>query len=141
MGPALAGMVSFARACKGLSNQPIFFHGFVIKRQGSGQGRSHATSLNIMNRMERIQLFNSQRMKWCCTDYGTTPYELASKLNIPLATMERVLRGEDGLTFHQLSKIASFFGRGVLFFLEPGPVVATRGHTSAFRPLADHTPA
>ncbi|CCD30026.1 conserved hypothetical protein [Candidatus Glomeribacter gigasporarum BEG34] len=93
-----------------------------------------------MNRMERIQLINSQRMKWCCTDYGTTPYELASKLNIPLATMERVLRGEDGLTFLQLSKIASFFGRGVLFFLEPGPVDATQVHTPAFRTLANQKP-
>src|SRR5260364_62035 len=102
MGHPLAWMVSCASACQGVSNQPIFFDWFVIKSEGSGQVRSHATSLNIMIRMERIQLIISQRMKWCCTDYGTTPYELASKLNIPLATMERVLRGEDGLTFLQL---------------------------------------
>src|SRR5260363_21670 len=54
--------------------------------------------------------------------------------------LERVLRGEDGLTFLQLSKIASFFGRGVLFFLEPGPVDATQVHTPAFRTLANQKP-
>src|SRR5260363_142748 len=70
--------------------------------------------------MERIQLINSQRMEWCCTDYGTTPYELASKLNIPLATMERVLRGEDGLTFLQLSKIASFLAEACFSFWSQG---------------------
>src|SRR5260364_282218 len=90
--------------------------------------------------MERIQLINSQRMEWCCTDYGTTPYELASKLNIPLATMERVLRGEDGLTFLHLSKNASFFGRGVLFVREPVPVHAIQIHPPAFRSLTSPKP-
>src|SRR5260364_193936 len=90
--------------------------------------------------MERIQLINSQRMEWCCTDYGTTPYELASKLNIPLATVERVLRGEDGLTVLQLSKIASFFGRGVRFFLETGPADPTQAHPPALSTLANQKP-
>lgn len=36
--------------------------------------------------------------------------------------MARVMAGESGLTFSQLSKVASYFGRGTLFFLEPGPL-------------------
>ncbi len=50
------------------------------------------------------------------------------------------MAGEGGLTFFQLSEIAHFFGRGVLFFLEPGPVDATQVHTTAFRTLANQKP-
>lgn len=54
--------------------------------------------------------------------------------------MERVLAGESGLTFSQLSKVASHFGRGALFFLEPGPVDEAQVHTAAFRTLANQKP-
>ncbi|UAW64084.1 ImmA/IrrE family metallo-endopeptidase [Mycoavidus sp. HKI] len=90
--------------------------------------------------MELIQSINSERIIWCCADHGTTPGELASAVGILPATMERVLAGEHGLTFPQLSKVASFFGRGALFFLEPGPVDETQVHTAAFRTLANQKP-
>lgn len=44
------------------------------------------------------------------------------------------------MTFNQLSKVASYFGRGVLFFLEPGPVSDDAVHSSAFRTLANKKP-
>ena len=53
---------------------------------------------------------------WCCADYGITPGDLASELNIAASSIERVMVGEDGITFSQLRKIAEYFGRGVLFF-------------------------
>ncbi len=90
--------------------------------------------------MELIQSINSEKITWCCADHGTTPGKLASAVGISLATMERVLTGERGLTFPQLSKVASFFGRGALFFLEPGPVDETQVHTAAFRTLANQKP-
>ncbi|MGF6641727.1 ImmA/IrrE family metallo-endopeptidase [Paraburkholderia sp. MM6662-R1] len=90
--------------------------------------------------MERIQSINPERIAWCCADLGTTPGDLASEIGIAQATMDRVIAGEGGLTFAQLSKLAGFFGRGALFFLEPGPVDETLAHTPAFRTLANQKP-
>jgi len=90
--------------------------------------------------MERIQSINAERINWCCADYGITPGDLASEVNIALASMERVMAGEDGITFNQLRHIADYFGRGVLFFLESGPVDEARVHTPQFRTLANQKP-
>lgn len=90
--------------------------------------------------MERIQSINPERIAWCCADYGITPELLARELGIADASIERVMQGEDGITFNQLRKVAEFFGRGVLFFLEAGPVDATQVHTAQFRTLANQKP-
>lgn len=90
--------------------------------------------------MERIQLINPDRIAWCCADHGITPEMLASELDIAKASMERVMAGEAGLTFGQLRKIADYFGRGVLFFLETTPVTDELVHTAQFRTLANQKP-
>ena len=90
--------------------------------------------------MERIQSINPERIAWCCADYGITPELLALELGIAHASIERLMRGEDGITFSQLRKVAEFFGRGVLFFMEEGPVDATQVHTAQFRTLANQKP-
>lgn len=72
--------------------------------------------------MERIQSINAARIEWCCADHGMTPDALAREVGIAPASLAKALSGESGLTFKQLRKIAAFFGRGTLFFLEPGPV-------------------
>ena len=90
--------------------------------------------------MERIQSINSERIEWCCADRGMTPGELASRLDISEDTVRRVMDGRDGMTFGQLQKMAGYFGRGVLFFLETGPVDEARIHTSQFRTLANQKP-
>src|SRR5450759_492276 len=90
--------------------------------------------------MERIQSINPERIEWCCADYGITPGDLASELNIAASSIERVIEGEDGITFSQLRKIAEYFGRGILFFLESGPVDEAQVHTPQFRTLANQKP-
>jgi transcriptional regulator with XRE-family HTH domain len=79
--------------------------------------------------MERIQSINPERIAWCCADHGITPGELASELGIAAASMEHLMAGQDSITFNQLRKIAEYFGRGMLFFLEAGPVDETKVHT------------
>jgi Zn-dependent peptidase ImmA (M78 family)/transcriptional regulator with XRE-family HTH domain len=96
-------------------------------------------SLKISN-MERIQSINPERIAWCCADHGITPSDLAFELNIATTSIERVMAGEDGLTFNQLRKIAEYFGRGVLFFLESGMVDGAQVHTAQFRTLANQKP-
>jgi Zn-dependent peptidase ImmA (M78 family)/transcriptional regulator with XRE-family HTH domain len=92
--------------------------------------------------MERIHSINPDRIAWCCADFGITPEQLAAEINISTATIEKVLSRSEGsgLTFNQLSKLAAFFGRGVLFFMEQTPVEPERVHTSAFRTLANQKP-
>jgi len=90
--------------------------------------------------MERIQSINPQRIAWCCADNGISPGDLASQLDIAAGSMERVMAGQDGMTFNQLRKVAEYFGRGVLFFLEQGPVDEALVHTLQFRTLANQKP-
>ena len=44
------------------------------------------------------------------------------------------------MTFNQLRKVAEYFGRGVLFFMEDGPVDEMQVHTPQFRTLANQKP-
>ena len=90
--------------------------------------------------MERVQSINPQRIAWCCADHGISADDLARELDIAAVNIQRVMAGEDGLTFNQLRKIAGYFGRGVLFFLEPGPVDEAQVHTPQFRTLANQKP-
>lgn len=87
--------------------------------------------------MERVSAINLGRIIWCCAESGVTLESLGSKLGIAAANIELLKVGEDALTFNQLRKIASYFGRGVLFFLEPDPVDESRVHTPQFRTLAN----
>ncbi|MDD2768834.1 MAG: ImmA/IrrE family metallo-endopeptidase [Methylococcus sp.] len=90
--------------------------------------------------MERIRSINPHRIAWCCAEEGITTDTLASELRIAPGSMQRVMSGEDGLTFNQLRNIAGYFGRGVLFFLEADPVDAAHVHTAQFRTLANQKP-
>lgn len=93
-----------------------------------------------MTRMERIQSINPDRIAWCCADLGITPDQLAVETGIAAATMEHVMARKDGMTFNQLRKVADHFGRGVLFFLEEGPVDEAQVHSPQFRTLANQKP-
>ncbi len=90
--------------------------------------------------MYRIQSSNPERILWCCADYGITPCELAAALGIAPGSIERLMAVEDGITFNQLRKVADFFGCGVLFFLEDGPVDAAQVHTTQFRTQTNQKP-
>lgn len=90
--------------------------------------------------MERIQSINLDRILWCCADRGITPEVMAADLGMGTATLDRLLHAREGLTLAQLRKVAEYFGRGLLFFLDPAPVQAEQVHTPAFRSLANQKP-
>jgi Zn-dependent peptidase ImmA (M78 family) len=91
--------------------------------------------------MERIHSINPERIAWCCDDNGVTLDVLAAEVGVSLASLNRIMEGENvGLTFGQLSKIARYFGRGVLFFLEHTAINAEKVHTPEFRTLANQKP-
>ena len=90
--------------------------------------------------MERVHSINPERIAWCCADFRITLDHLAAETDVAAPSLERVMAGEDALTFNQLRKIAVFFGRGVLFFLEPGSVDEAQVRTPQFRTLANQKP-
>lgn len=93
-----------------------------------------------MSTAEKIQGINSERIQWCCDEYGVSLGDLAHQLNIAMPTLERARAGEAALSVNQLSHIARFFNRGVLFFLETEPVNETKLHSTQFRTLANQKP-
>lgn len=90
--------------------------------------------------MERIQSINLARIDWCCADHDMTRDELARELDIASASFTKVMAGEVGLTFNQLRKLADFFGRSILFFMEQGPVNEAEVHSPQFRTLSNQKP-
>lgn len=90
--------------------------------------------------MERIQSINAQRIRWCSDDLGIALDELAAKAGISHDTFQKVMDGEDGITFNQLRRLAVALNRGALFFLEPGTVVDEQIHTPQFRTIANQKP-
>lgn len=90
--------------------------------------------------MERIRSINVSRIDWCLADRGMTHDELAIEIDIAPTTLEKMFGGEVGLTYNQLRKLAAFFGRGTLFFLQPGPVDEAAVHSPQFRTLANQKP-
>lgn len=90
--------------------------------------------------MERIKSINPSRIAWCCADHGISTEQLAVICGIAPASMNRVMLGEDGITFNQLRNLAEYFGRGVMFFLEDTPVDDEQVHTPQFRSLANQKP-
>lgn len=72
--------------------------------------------------MDRIKNVNFSRLEWCCHELGIAVDGLAHECNVPPTSIDLARTGKPSFTFNQLRKIASFLGRGVLFFLETGDV-------------------
>lgn len=87
--------------------------------------------------MPKIESVNPDRIKWCCVDRGITIAELARAVGLAPAKLEAVVNREGSLSLGNLEHIAEFFGRGVLFFLDPDPVESRLVHTPQFRTLAN----
>ncbi len=90
--------------------------------------------------IRRLEAINPERIQWCCDDHGIDIATLATETNINNDTLQRTLNQGYGLTFNQLQKVANYFGRGVLFFLEPDPVNEEVAHSAHFRTLANQKP-
>lgn len=86
--------------------------------------------------MERIEV-NGARIGWCCQDRGISPADLARAVGLEPDLIADAIAGHRGLTYRQLKAVADYFGRGVLFFAEPGNVEADEVHTPQFRSLAN----
>jgi Zn-dependent peptidase ImmA (M78 family) len=89
---------------------------------------------------ERIAGVNRSRVEWCCDEHHLSVAELFAHLKISDQTRDDFLHNGPALTFLQLEKIADYFDRGVLFFLEAGAVDPERAHSPQFRTIANQKP-
>lgn len=88
-----------------------------------------------------INAINPERIQWCCNDHRITVSDLAKISKIAQTTFTGMMEGKNGLTFNQLQKIARHFNRGVLFFLEQGPINDEYVYSSQFRTIANQKPS
>lgn len=86
--------------------------------------------------MERIENINVQRIQWCCEFAHITTDDLAHAVGIAPSTINGLLDGSNSLTYNQLRKIANYFHRGILFFLE-GAQPSENLFSTAFRTIAN----
>lgn len=73
-------------------------------------------------------------------DRGLTVAEVAAGSGVPESAIYGVLDADRGLTVNQLRALGEYFDRGMLFFLEEGPVDEAAVHTPQFRTLAQQKP-
>lgn len=90
--------------------------------------------------MSKVTSVNRNRVLWCCEDRNITVSELADIIKIPTSKLAAILKGNEEFSVSQLKKIATFFNKGLLFFLESGPVDETRLRTAGFRTLSNENP-
>ncbi len=90
--------------------------------------------------MARVSSVNIDRVLWCCNDRGINIHELAGAIKVAPETLIPILRGEGEFSLSHLKKIAKFFNKGLLFFLESEPVDENRLRTAGFRTLANDNP-
>lgn len=90
--------------------------------------------------MERITTINRDRIRWCADERGVSIEDVAAESGVPAKALAKLMDDGTGLTFPQLRKLADYFGRGALFFLDPGPVDEERVHTVQYRTLTNQKP-
>ncbi|NHZ85144.1 MAG: ImmA/IrrE family metallo-endopeptidase [Planctomycetia bacterium] len=90
--------------------------------------------------MERVRNINPQRIVWNCKEFGITPEILSEQLRISWDNLEKTMQGDEGITVNQLRKIADYFERGILFFLDDKPVNEDIIYTLQFRTLTGQKP-
>ncbi len=90
--------------------------------------------------MDRIESINRERIRWCANERGLSINDVAVEAGIPTRALDSLLEDGTGLTFAQLRKLADYFGRGTLFFLDNGPVDEEIVHTAQYRTLTNRKP-
>lgn len=90
--------------------------------------------------MDRIESINRDRIRWCAADRGISLDDLPAEAGVPAKAFAKLMEDGTGLTFPQLRKLADYFGRGALFFLDQGPVDESRVHSVQYRTLTNQKP-
>ncbi len=93
-----------------------------------------------MSTKKNIVYINPDRLQWCCNQIGITISDLYSKVKVNEEKLAKAMNGEKSLTINQLKKLAIFFNRSLLFFLNPGPIKEEKIYSPQFRTINNQKP-
>ncbi|CAC9515064.1 hypothetical protein [uncultured Gammaproteobacteria bacterium] len=89
--------------------------------------------------MEKIAL-NPNRLQWCMDTSDMDIASLSDNVSIAKATLEQAMDSQAALSVNQLEKLAEFFKRSLLFFLDPSEVQEQKIYSLQFRTINNQKP-
>jgi len=89
--------------------------------------------------MEKIQI-NPNRLQWCCDTLGIDIDSLSKDISISHQTLEQAMKSQAVLSVKQLEKIANFFKRSLLFFIDPSKIQEEKIYSVQFRTINNQAP-
>lgn len=89
--------------------------------------------------MEKIAI-NPNRLQWCMNTIGVNLDGLSSGAHIAKQTLEKVMENQAALSVNQLEKIANYFKRSLLFFLDPNEAREEKIYSPQFRTINNQKP-
>ncbi len=89
--------------------------------------------------MEKIAI-NPNRLQWCMNTIGVDLDDLSLEVHIAKQTLEQVMENQTALSVNQLEKIANYFKRSLLFFLDPSEAREEAIYSPQFRTINNQKP-
>ncbi|MCF6309452.1 MAG: ImmA/IrrE family metallo-endopeptidase [Sulfurimonas sp.] len=89
--------------------------------------------------MEKIQI-NPSRLQWCCNTLDIDIDYLSIHIKIAKQTLEQAMQNQAVLSVKQLEKIANFFKRNLLFFIDPSEIQENKIYSIQFRTINNQEP-
>jgi len=89
--------------------------------------------------MEKIAL-NPNRLQWCMDTAELDIASLSTRVSIAMTTLEQAMASQAVLSVNQLEKLANYFKRSLLFFLEPSDVQEQKIYSTQFRTINNQKP-
>lgn len=83
---------------------------------------------------------NPERLQWCCDIFGINSRELHADIDIAESTFKKAIDGKEVLSVNQLEKLAKFFNRSLLFFINSNPVNNSLVYSPQFRTINNEKP-
>jgi len=89
--------------------------------------------------MEKITI-NPNRLQWCMNTLEIDLKVLSLDVHIAKHTLDKVMENQQVLSVNQLEKIANYFKRSLLFFLDPNEVSEEKIYSPQFRTINNQKP-
>ncbi len=89
--------------------------------------------------MEKIAI-NSKRLQWCMNTIEIDIDRLSAEIHIAKQTLEKAMANQEILSVKQLEKLANYFKRSLLFFLDPSEVQEEKIYSPQFRTINNQRP-
>ncbi len=89
--------------------------------------------------MEKLAI-NPNRLQWCMNTVDVNLDDLSLEVHIAKQTLELVMENQKALSVNQLEKIANYFKRSLLFFLDPNEASEDKIYSPQFRTINNQKP-